>query len=378
MLASVLPRVLVAAGMLPEALRPFVWSDLYETFVVRGLAGHHLPYWDVDFEYPPGMGYVAGLLSLLTSDAALCLAGWGVVLAVSAGAAGYALARAAGAARTLRFWCVTPQMLLLSGANYDVLPTALVAGAVLAARAGHDVPSMLALGLGAAAKFFPAVCAPLVALRSWSRGRGRAARAAAVFVGALVGIYLPSLLAPRSSGTGLSFYAYDLGTGGGSVWGLASAPLLGLGADPVTLSLAIAIVSSAGLAVTYLFVVAPRARSADPTGVFALAMLAVLLWNRIYSPQYSIWVLPFFVLLPLKASTFALLAVADVAVFVGLYPLMLVRWPGGDALGSALLALAAAGIVLRHAALLLAWREVLSLVPKPPTLALCTSVPRLR
>ncbi|HLQ05819.1 MAG TPA: hypothetical protein VK197_09240, partial [Verrucomicrobiae bacterium] len=68
LIASGVPRALLASGALPEFLRPVVWSDVLFTFV-RGLSGHRLPYVDTPFEYPPLVGILAGALSLVASTA---------------------------------------------------------------------------------------------------------------------------------------------------------------------------------------------------------------------------------------------------------------------------------------------------------------------
>jgi len=81
----------------------------------------------------------------------------------------------------------------------------------------------------------------------------------------------------------------------------------------------------------------------------------VLLWSRLYSPQFSLWALPFFALAALPVRAFVLLTVADVGVFLTVYPLTLTERLAVD-VRDLLLATLAAAVVLRHVALLLAWR----------------------
>src|ERR1700694_4180676 len=82
-----LPRILLAAGTLPEVLRPFTWSDPLFTYM-RGLSGHRLPYFDGAYEYPPVLGFGAGVFSWLAPNATWYVAAWPVVLARGGGAAG--------------------------------------------------------------------------------------------------------------------------------------------------------------------------------------------------------------------------------------------------------------------------------------------------
>ena len=108
-------------------------------------------------------------------------------------------------------------------------------------------------------------------------------------------------------------------------------------------------------------------RAADPAVGFALAVATILLWNRFYSPQYALWLLPFFVLLPVRARTFVLLSAADVLVFIGIFPLTLIVH-ATDPLATPLLGVLAVGVVIRHVGLIVFWREVAgfaSVAPRP-------------
>lgn len=68
--------------------------------------------------------------------------------------------------------------------------------------------------------------------------------------------------------------------------------------------------------------VMPRAaRAADPAVGVALAAVALLFWTRLYSPQFSLWILPFFALLPLSRRALGALLLGDLAVFFTVYPL---------------------------------------------------------
>ena len=161
----------------------------------------------------------------------------------------------------------------------------------------------------------------------------------------------PSLIAPHPF-TESAAYVAGL-TNFDSIWGLVLAELAGMGiagADGV-----IAAVSAAGLIGMYAWALV-RTRGSDLARSSALALIAVLLWTRLYSPQYSLWLVPFFALGALPLRAFALLTLADVIVFLTVYPLTLVRWDPADSAQSLLFGALAAGIVLRHIALIAAWR----------------------
>ena len=348
-----IPRILLAMAALPEGLRPFVWSDplfVYE----RGLSGHRLPYLDTPFEYPPLIGIGAGALSLFSNGPATFVVAWTLLSAIAAAGCAFALARVAGPVRTWRFWVLTPQLLLFGTVNFDLVPVVLVTLAVLAQRSRREVAAVALLAAGTAAKLYPLASAPIALLLDRRR-----VIATVVFVSALALLYVPTSVLPYASAGGVGFYAVGIGANIDSVWGIVERVLVALGV-PNAGAVVVAL-SLLGLAVTYAWHVVPRAlRAADPAVAFALATVTVLLWSRLYSPQYSLWILPFFALLGLSGRTFALLAVADAGVFLTIYPLTLVRHDQTDAIAAALLGALAAFVVLRHVALYAIWREASS------------------
>ena len=347
------PRILLAAGALPDPLRPFVWSDALFVYL-RGLSGQRLPYVDTPFEYPPLIGVVSGVLSLLSSGPVPFVAGWVAIVAVAAGCAAALLARAAGAGRAWRYWVLAPQLVLLGTVNFDLVPVALVICAALLARSRRGTLAAAALGVGAVAKLFPAASAPILVLRS-SGGL----RAAAAFAAVVALFYLPTALLPFSSVAGVGFYAVGIRSNLDSVWGLAER-LLEVAGVPAAGAMVVA-VTLTGLVLTYVFRVLPMARrAADPAVGMAMATLALLFWSRLFSPQYSLWVLPFFALLGLRPRTYALLVAADIGVFVTIYPLTLVPRDATDVVGALLLGALGACVVLRQVALLAMWRELSS------------------
>ena len=345
--AGGVPRILLAAGSLPDVLRPFTWSDplfVYE----RGLSGHRLPYVDAPFEYPPLIGAVSAIFSLATGPLGFVIA-W--VLVVSLAAAWCAALLASEGGRW-RAWALAPQLFLLGTVNFDVVPAALATAAIVALRRGRERTGAAALALGTLAKLYPLASAPLAVLRARAP-----VRFVLTFLLILLAGYVPAALQRYSGAAGISFYAVGIPSNIDSVWGLAERLLRALGVDgAATIILA---TSLAGMAATYLFMTLPRGRRAqDPAAAFALATLTLLLWSRLYSPQYSLWILPFFSLLGLGTPSYVLLTFADVGVFFTIYPLTLVPWSAGDAAPILLLAGLTGFVLLRHFALWRMWRAV--------------------
>lgn len=118
------------------------------------------------------------------------------------------------------------------------------------------------------------------------------------------------------------------------------------------------VLTYAAAALTYLTLVLPRARPAhDPVVGFGLATVTLLVCSRLYSPHNSLWLLPFFVLLPLRVRSFVLLTIAKVGVFFTIYPLTLVI-DASDPLRTAFLAALFASGALRVVALVVMWRDI--------------------
>ena len=353
---SVVPRILGAVGLLPHGLLELGWSDVLATWNDSRLPGHRLPYVDVPFAYPPVVGYIAGLVSLAATGYVTYAILWGLVIAAAAGAGAYSFARHAGPRRTLVYWACAPQLLLLSGINFDVLAAVLLGLAAIAARSGRGGRAGMLLALATATKLFPAVSAPVYVWRLLSTGERRRAIAVGIaFVGLLSAFYLPASLAPFPTIGFVGAYAVGIAANIDSPWVLLERGIGALGIDGHFAVLALTYV---GFAITYLALVLPRARIAkDPAIGFGLATVTLLLWSRLYSPQYSLWLLPFFVLLPLRARSFILLTTADLGVFFTIYPLTLVV-AESDPFRPAFFAALFAFVALRVVALIIIWRDV--------------------
>ena len=176
---------------------------LYHAYGER-IAGGLVPYRDFAFEYPPG-ALPALVLPALVTDS---LSAYRVVFAVEmalAGAIGVLLVAAGlrrlGRARddrrtTLAVVAVLPAFLggvILT--RFDLVPAALVAGALVLLIAGRLRAGALVVGLGIAVKLYPAVLVPLVGVIAWRKGGRRelaAVLALALAPAALA--YLPFLL----------------------------------------------------------------------------------------------------------------------------------------------------------------------------------------
>lgn len=176
--------------------------------------------------------------------------------------------------------------------NWDLLPVALTATALLAWSRRRPGLSGLLLGLGMAAKLYPGLLlGPLLLLCLRGRRTGDLLTAVFAFVIGWAVVNLPVLiLAPQAW---LSFWQFNSERTGdfGSLW-----YVLSLAGHPVAnLNLVSGGLFALGcLAIGLLIVLAPvRPRLGS---VAFLVVAAFLMTNKVYSPQYVLWLLPLLVL----------------------------------------------------------------------------------
>lgn len=216
------------------------------------------------------------------------------------------------------YFAVAPTLLIYGFMNWDLLAVAFATAATLAYLNRRDVVAGALLGLGAAAKIYPALLLlPFVLGRFREREPDRGIHLVWAGVGAWVAVNLPFVLAaPRSWWEFFRFNAarpadWD------SVWFIACNRLTGnLNCGHTRLiNVASAVLFLA--ASILLYRLRRRVVPDFPRWTFGFAMLvAFLLTNKVYSPQYGLWLLPWFALALPDLRLFAAFEAADFAVFV--------------------------------------------------------------
>jgi hypothetical protein len=278
----------------------------------------HVPYRDFAFEYPPAALPPMLLPSYMswsypTSFAVLM----GVCGAGCIAAAASAL-RAVGA-DAVRTWValltigVSPLVLgSLFDTRFDLWPTLLAVGALAALVRERPLVSGALLGLGFAAKLWPAVLLPIAIVHLWRRrGQPSALAVGAAFVTVAAACFVPfALLAPHglhamfsdqfgrplqveSLGAAMLMAAQHLGlhplttvTSNGAQ--ALSGRGAGLAADLSTAAEVVAVVA--------VWIAFARRRNAggEATLLAGVAAVAALVaFDKVLSPQYLIWLAPF-------------------------------------------------------------------------------------
>ena len=305
--------------------RRLCYSDIVALYGTERMQGDRLPYLDpcpaeagtqCD-EYPVLTMYLMrfsawisdGYLGFFYANSAL--------LAVAALATSLALYRISGP--NALYFALAPTLLIYAFINWDLLAVALAAGATLSFLRGRDAGGGALLGLGAAAKLYPALLLIPFALERLRQSRPiEALRLCLWAAGAYVAVNLPFFLLARPSWT--TFFRFNaerpadwdslwyvvcqrLGRGIGCPWSPRIVNLFSLGLF---------------LAVAGLVWIIRRGREPGfPRWTFAFPLLVVfLLTSKVYSPQFGLWLLPWFALGLPNPWLFAAFGLTDVAVFV--------------------------------------------------------------
>ena len=340
-------------SVLPQPFFTFSYSDLVAAAYTQPVLEDHWPYFAYPFYYQPLLGWSVAVLSYVVPDRLFLVLALNVVAAAAAGGVAGLLVRRVGARRTLLYWSCAPQLLLFGGANVDTLPVLFLVAATAALVARRTFSTGVALGLGAAAKVFPIVALPPFALGLWRSSRRDAIGAVAAALAVLALLDVPALLA-RYSLLSFGVGAYvSQPWNADSIWLPVSLVLTAVAGPEATERLIVA-GSSLGAVATYaILVVRPALRGGDPARLGWIAVVVLLLWTRLYSVQYAIWLLPVFALFVPRVAPFALMTAGDVLVYVAVFGRTAAGLQLGDPAAVPFLIALIAGVVVRHAALVL-------------------------
>ncbi|GAB2911904.1 glycosyltransferase family 87 protein [Streptomyces mayteni] len=213
-------------------------------------------------------------------------------------------------------FALAPALALTATINWDLLAVALVSGALLAWSRERPLAAGVLIGLATAAKFYPVLLLGPLLLLCWRAGRWREfGTAAAGAVVAWLAVNLPVLvLAPQGWA---EFYTFssDRPVDFGSFW-LIIAQRAEIALGSVNLYAA-ALVVLGCLAIAVLALTAPR-RPRLAQLVFLVVALFVVT-NKVYSPQYVLWLIPLAALARPRWRDFLIWQTCEVLYFLGIW-----------------------------------------------------------
>ncbi len=305
------------------------YTDIYPLYYGEGLSAGKVPYTGHKVEYPVLIGGAMQAASWLVRNVDVAIRGreffdvTAALLGVCAVAGVLATAWALGPRRRAYALLValSPALILSAFVNWDLIALSLTALGLAAWAARRGVWAGVLLGLAVAAKFYPLVVFGPLLLLCLRAGRLRDfGKMLAAAVLAWLVVDLPVLIAAPSGWSWFYVFSKERGADWGSVWYMFQyfhLPVVG-GTQLSTLNdLSAAFFAVACVAIAVLALAAPR-RPRLPQLCF-LVLAAFLMTNKVWSPQYVIWLVPLAVLARPRLWPYLLWQLAEVVYFFAIW-----------------------------------------------------------
>jgi hypothetical protein len=290
------------------AFGALAYSDILALHEDRGAARHPVPYIEDKIEYPVLLGLGMWFPSVLSPGRAGYFALTFVVLAACALGTLWFTAALPGSVPWA--WAASPALLVYGALNWDLLGILPLAAGLWLWAAGRERAAVAVLSLAVWTKLFPVLALGVLLLVSLRSGWRKTLTLAAIFLGLSLALNLPFALWGWPRWTW--FFEYN------AIREIEPSLYLLFGADPRR-AVASADVVSAGAvlaAAAGIAVVELRTRRLDPLPAACALVCVFFIANKVYSPQYWLWVVALVALAALPgclAASVSTLALADYA-----------------------------------------------------------------
>ena len=268
-------------------------------------------------EYPVLTGILMWLPTPVSDSPDTYLLATIVLLAPFGLATAWWLGRMTGR-RALR-WSASPILVLYAFHNWDLAVAAASIAGVWCWWRNKPTAAAVCFGIGGALKLYPVLfLAPLVLDRIRDEDRPGAVRAGAAGVATVVLVNLPILLL-SPSGWAVAYRFQGLRQpNDDSLWGVLSG-LFALDQDAITVWSTIAVVLVLA-AVGWQTVRRARHDGPYPFLPACAALLAgFLLVSKVHSPQFALWLLPFFALVRIRLAWYVLFVAGNVVMYASIF-----------------------------------------------------------
>jgi uncharacterized membrane protein len=313
-----------------EQFQAHCYTDIYPLFFGEGLAAGQVPYIGHPVEYPVLMGWamqaVSWLVSPIANPATRGREFFDVTVALLAVATVVGVLATAYLAGPGRRWtallvALSPALILAAFINWDLIAMALSMVALAAWAGRRSAVAGIALGLAVATKFYPVVFLLPLLLLCLRAGKMRAFWAVTGLAAATwLAANLPVALAAPAGWS--RFYRLNATRGAdwGSVWYFFERqhwPLVGTASGLALNLLSLLAFAAAVLLIAVLALGAPRRPRLAQLAFLTLA--AFLLTNKVWSPQYVIWLTPLAVLARPRWVSYGLWQAAEVGYYYAIW-----------------------------------------------------------
>ena len=318
----------------PERYEHLCYTDIAPLYSLRGFADGLLPYIQAmpdgqHLEYPVLTGAFMQVASLITSGVTAVFATTSkatvffdvnvimlfVAFVVTVVATALTVRRRPWDAAMV---ALAPTMILAATVNWDLLPLAFIAVALLLWSRKHPFAAGLLLGLAVAAKFYPVLLLGgflLLTIRT-AKWRAFGLLVAGTAVAWLV-TNVPFMVANFEGWSYFYRFSQTRGEDFGSIWfALTQAGLDGVPADQLNL---VATGSFLLLCVGIAWLTLGAPRRPRLAAVLFLIVAAFVLTNKVYSPQYSLWLVPLAVMARPRWRDFLIWQAGEVVYFAAIW-----------------------------------------------------------
>ncbi|MFD7101660.1 glycosyltransferase family 87 protein [Streptomyces celluloflavus] len=313
------------------------YSDIPHLYAGRGFADGLIPYFDrlpgeMNYlEYPVLTGAFMEVASWMTPHSGLIQYREQVYWLVNAGmllVCAAVIAVCVTRTHRRRPWdgllvALAPAFALTATINWDLLAVALTAAGMLVWSRSRPLAAGVLIGLATAAKLYPVLLLGPLLMLCWRSGAWRAyGKTVAGAVVAWLVVNVPVMIAHDSSGFHIregwtKFYTFsqERPIDFGSVWLLISQRTGNFLADVNTYAMLLMILGCGAIALLTLY--APRRPRFAQLAFLVVAVF--VLTNKVYSPQYVLWLIPLAVLARPRWRDFLIWQACEVMYFLGIW-----------------------------------------------------------
>jgi uncharacterized membrane protein len=323
------------------------YSDIPHLYHARGFAEGLIPYFDripgepgdMEYlEYPVLTGLFMEVAAWLTPGGATDPRPEQLYWLINSGmlmACAVVIAVCVSRIHRARPWdgllvALAPALALTATINWDLLAGALTCAALLMWARSRPLAAGILLGLATAAKFYPVLLLGPLLLLCWRAGRWRAfAQAATGTATAWLAVNLPIMLLAPDGWAKFYTFSQERPVDFGSPWLVIVQRFeVSLSPDAVNAyAMALVLAGCAGIAA--LTLLAPRRPRLAQLAFLVVTLFVVT--NKVYSPQYVLWLIPLAVLARPRWRDFLIWQACEVLYFLSIW--MYLAYTSGDSQG---------------------------------------------